>query len=255
MMNTVTQRALQGLCALFLAGQVANARDLVLVAPRGAQGALVELLATYERQSGQHVEAAYLTGGAARNRALHGEDVDIAILQPPYEAVLAAGHVRPASETKIASVPVAVAVRAGAKLPDISTGEAVKRLLLSISSVAYPDPARGTGAGISFEHTLEQLGIAAEVHAKRKHADGGFEAMKMVAEGQVELGLTYQSEMLEPGIRIVGPLPQQISPPTPLMGYVSVECADAEGAQAVLRFLASPAARAVYQAHSMQPIY
>jgi molybdate transport system substrate-binding protein len=247
--------ALPAFCALLLAAQVASARDLVLVAPRGAQGALVELLAGYERQSGHHVEAAYVTGGAARNRALQGDDVDIAILQPPYEPVLAAGHLRPASETKLASVAVAVAVRAGAQLPDISTGEAVKRLLLSVSSLAYPDAARGTGAGISFEHTLEQLGIASEVHAKLKHADGGYEAMKMLAEGEVELGLTYQSEMVEPGIRVVGPLPQAISPPTPLVGYVSAECADAEGAQAVLRFLASPAARAVYRDHGMQPLY
>jgi len=255
MMNTLATRVLQGLCALLLAGQVASARDLVLVAPRGAQGALVELLATYERQSGHHVEAAYVTGGAARNRALQGNDFDIAILQPPYEPVLAAGHLRAASETRMASVPVAVAVRLGAKLPDIGTGEAVKRLLLSVSSVAYPDPARGTGAGISFERTLEQMGIAAEVHAKLKHADGGAEAMKLLAEGQVELGLTYQSEMQDPGIRIVGPLPQDISAPTPLVGFVSAGSADGDGALAVLRFLASPAARAVYQAHDMQPLY
>ncbi len=182
MTNTTMMRTLLGLCALLLAGQVASARDLVLVAPRGAQGALVELLSSYERQSGHHVEAAYVTGGAARTRALQGDDVDIAILQPPYEPVLAAGHLRPASETKLASVAVAVAVRAGAPLPDISTSEAVRRLLLSVASLAYPDAARGTGAGISFERTLGQLGIAAEVHARLKHADGGFEAMKMLAE-------------------------------------------------------------------------
>ena len=152
-------------------------------------------------------------------------------------------------------MPVSVAVRSGASAPDIGTGEAVKRLLLSVSSVSYPDPARGTGAGISFEHTLEQLGIAAEVHAKLKHADGGAEAMRLVADGQVELGLTYQSEMQDPGIRVVGPLPQEISAPTPLVGFVSAECAYGDGALAVLRFLASPAARAVYHAHSMQPLY
>ena len=48
---------------------------------------------------------------------------------------------------------------------------------------------------MSFDATLEKLGIAKEVQAKIKRAQGGAGAMKLVAEGQVEIGLTFLSEM------------------------------------------------------------
>jgi hypothetical protein len=43
--------------------------------------------------------------------------------------------------------------------------------------------------------------------------------MKGAATGEVEIGVTSVSEMNEPGIDIVGPLPQEISTPTTLTGF------------------------------------
>ena len=77
--------------------------------------------------------------------------------------------------------------------------------------------------------------------------------MKMAASGEVEIGLTFLSEMNEPGIDIVGPLPKSISTPTVLVGFVSAHAKDPKAAQSLLDYLSSPEAAAVYKAQGMQP--
>jgi molybdate transport system substrate-binding protein len=56
-----------------------------------------------------------------------------------------------------------------------------------------------------------------------------------------------------PGIDIVGPLPAQISPPTRLEGFVSTHAKDPAAAKALLDYLSSADAAAVYKSHKMEP--
>jgi len=171
----------------------------------------------------------------------------------PCDVMLATGHVIAASETPLATVAVAVAVRKGAPKPDISSPEAVKKTLLAAKSIAYPNAAGGAAAGVSFDETLKKLGIAEQMQPKIKPAQGGAGAMAMAAKGEVEIGLTFMSEMGDPGIDIVGPLPKEISPPTVLVGFVSTHAKDPAAAKALLDYLSSPEAAAVYKAQGMQP--
>jgi ABC-type molybdate transport system substrate-binding protein len=52
---------------------------------------------------------------------------------------------------------------------------------------------------------------------------------------------------------IVGPLPREISTPTTLVGFVSSHAKDPAAANALLAYLSSPAAAAVYKKQGMQP--
>ena len=147
-----------------------------------------------------------------------------------------------------------MAVRKGDPKPDISTPDAVKRLLLAATSIAYPNASGGAAAGVSFEQTLEKLGIAGAMKPKIKPAQGGAGAMALLAKGDVEIGLTFISEIItEPGVEVVGPLPRGISTPTALVGFVSTHAKAPEAAKALLSYLSSPAAAAVYKMFGMQP--
>jgi molybdate transport system substrate-binding protein len=168
--------------------------------------------------------------------------------------VLASPDVDVKSQTPLASVAVAVAVKKGAPKPDISSAAAVKKLLLSAKSVTYPDSKGGAAAGVSFDATLKQMGIADQIDAKIKRAQGGAGAMALVANGSVEIGLTFASEMQDPGIDVVGPLPASISPPTQLVGFVSAHSQHPDVAKALLKFLSGPDAAQVYRAQGMQPL-
>jgi molybdate transport system substrate-binding protein len=233
---------------------VLNAQDeITLIAPGGIRAAIQQLIPEFERHSGYKVKATFGSGLGTKQQVARGEAFDVPIVQPPYPEVLASGNVVGTSAKPLASVAVAVAVRQGAPRPDISTPAAVKRALLAAKAVSYPNASGGAAAGVSFDETLQKLGIAEQMQNKLKRAQGGAGAMKMVASGEADLGLTFMSEMNEPGIDIVGPLPKEISTPTTLVGFVSAHAKNAAAAKALLDYLSSPAAAGAYRAQKMEP--
>jgi hypothetical protein len=167
--------------------------------------------------------------------------------------VLASGHVVASTETLLATVAVAVAARKGDRKPDISTPDAVKRMLLAAKSIAYPNSASGAAAGVSFDQTLKTLGIADQMQPKITRAQGGAGAMALLARGQVDIGLTFLSEITDPGVEVVGPLPREISTPTALVGFVSSHTKVPEAAKALLSYLSSADGAAMYRSFGMQP--
>ena len=167
--------------------------------------------------------------------------------------MLATGHVVAASETPLATVAVAVAVRKGAAKPDIATAQAVRTMLLNAKKVSFPDGARGAAAGVSFEKTLEQLGIADQMQPKLVRVQGGSNAMVVLAKGEVDVGLTFLSEIHDPGVDIVGALPREISTPTALVGFVSTHAKAPAAARALLTYLSSPFVADIYKSLGMVP--
>ena len=81
---------------------------------------------------------------------------DVSILQPPYPEVLASGNVVTSSATPLAGAAVGVGVKQGAAKPDLSTPEAVKRMLLAANSIYYP--AAAGGAALSIPSTPNRPG-------------------------------------------------------------------------------------------------
>ena len=227
--------------------------ETTLIAPGGIRAPLEVLIPRYEKKTGQKVKATYGSGGGTRKQVLNGEAFDVPVIQLPDADVRASGQVVADSVRPLASVAVGLAVPHGAPKPDISTAEALKKLLLSAKSFSYPDPSGGAAAGVSFVDTLNKLGIADPVQSKAKLANGGADAMKKVANGEVEIGFTYVSEMDVQGIDIVGPLPDQASTPTKLEGFVSAHAKDPAAAKALLQYLSSPEAADAYKANRMEP--
>jgi molybdate transport system substrate-binding protein len=227
--------------------------EVTLIAPGGIRAAVEQLIPGFEKKTGHKVKATFGSGLGTKQQVARGEAFDVPIVQPPYPEVLASGYVVASSAKPLASVAVGIAVRQGAPKPDISTPDAVKRTLLAAKSVSYPNAAGGAAAGVSFEATLKKLGIAEQIEPRLKRAQGGANAMAMVAKGEAEIGLTFLSEMGEPGIEIVGALPKEISTPTTLVGFVSSHAHDPAAAKALLDYLSSPEAAAVYKAQHMQP--
>jgi len=233
--------------------QSAVDEEITLIAPGGIRAALEQLIPNFERKTGNKVRATFGSGGGTKDLVVRGGAFDVPIVQPPYPEVLASGNVVAESATPLATVTVGVAVRQGAPKPDISTPDAVKRMLLAAKSISYPNAANGAAAGVSFNESLKKLGISEQMQPKIKLAQGGAGAMEAVAKGEVEIGLTFLSEMNQPGIDVVGPLPREVLTPTALVGFVSSHAKDPAAAKALLEYLASPEAAPVYRAHGMQP--
>ena len=231
----------------------AQAAEITLIGPGGVRAAAEELIPGFEKKTGNKVKATFGSGLGTKAQVTKGDVFDVVIAQPPYPELLASGNVVVTSATPLATVAVGIAVKKGAKKPDISTPDAVKKALLGAKSVSYPDAKGGAAAGVSFLETLKKMGIADQMQATLKPAQGGAGAMKMAATGEAEIGLTFMSEMEDPGVDIVGPLPTQISELTKLVGFVHVKAKDPAAAKALLEYLSSPVAAAVYKKLGMQP--
>ncbi len=255
-MNFLTYRlSLSTLAAIALVNAPAvRAAEITLIAPGGIRAALEELIPQFETQTGNTVKATYGSGAGTKTQVIKGDRFDVPVVQLPLAPVRASGQVDAATETPLATVAVGVAVRDGEPKPDISTADAVKKLLLGATSIAFPNAADGAAAGVSFESTLQKLGIVDEMRPKIRPVRGGAGAMRLLAKGDVEIGLTFVSEIItEPGVEAVGPLPKDISPPTALVAYVSAHTQEPAAAKALVAFLSSPTAAAVYKARGMEP--
>ena len=144
---------------------------------------------------------------------------------------------------------VGLAVRAGARKPDISSLEALKRSLLAADSVAH---SKQGASGLYFAGLLERLQLADRLK-KRVIVEKGPVAAR-VASGEVELGAQLLCELAPvAGIDIVGPLPAEVQKYYAFAAAVMQGGKNQDEAQAFLGFLRSEPVRAAMRKNLLEP--
>lgn len=247
--------SIPALILILFSPNVVRAQEVSLIAPGGMRCPVDKMKPDFEKAIGHPVKATIGSGGATHKQVVAGEPFDVPVVQPPYQDVIASGNVIAPTETPLASVPMMVVVKKGNPRPDISTPDAVKKSLLAAKSISYPDGAGGAGgaAGVSFDATQKQLGIYDDMKPKIKRIQG-VSLMKLVTNGDVEMAITFASEIgNDPGVDVVGQLPTSISTPTALVGFVSAHATSPDAAKALLKYLSGPQAAAAYKACGMTP--
>src|SRR5579884_4071871 len=140
---------LASLAVLLLLPAGANAAEVRVMISGGLTASFNALVPEFEKQTGNKVVVAYgpsmgTTTNAIPVRLERGEPADVLIMVGYALGDLAKkGKVVEASRVDLVKSPIAIAVKAGAPKPDISTSDAVKRALLAAKSVAYSDSASG----------------------------------------------------------------------------------------------------------------
>jgi len=160
--------------------------------------------------------------------------------------------------TIIARSLIGVAVRAGQPKPDVGSVDAFVRTLRDAQSIACADPAFATASGLYLVDLFDRLELTAELTPKLRlvGAAGGAPIVvcATVADGSAELGIQQIAEIVAvPGVDLVGPLPPAIQQVTEFAGAVAVAAANPGFAREFVGYCASPAARAVIEAHGMEP--
>ena len=190
-------------------------------------------------------------GVDAARRVVAGEAFDVVILaSDAIDKLMTAGHLRPGSKVDWVHSGVAVAVPAGAPLPDLSSEDAVRAAVLAAPSISLSTGPSGVALGKLFE----RWGIAEQIAPRMVQARPGVPVGSLVAKGEVALGFQQLSELLHvQGIQIVGPLPPTIQITTTFSAGVGALSQQVDAARSLLAYLASPAAADAKRKQGMTP--
>lgn len=230
-------------------------RELSVFSTIAVQSALEELTPQFEVANGVRLLVTWNTAPVLVKRLQGGETADVLILnRAGIDTMIREGRVLARSEVTLASSATAIAIKAGAVRPDISTPEALKRTLLAARTISYTDPSAGGASGIYFAKLLERLGIAEAVNAKTRFPPPAGLSGDFLLTGEADLAVQQIPELLQvPGIEIVGPLPGDLHMVTVFVAGIEARTLQGEVAEALIDFLRTDIARDVFRAKGLDP--
>jgi len=166
--------------------------------------------------------------------------------------LIAAGKVIAGSRAEIGSAGLAVAVRSGVAKPDISSVDALKRVLLAAKAVAFP--AHGA-SGLYFIGLVERLGLAAQMQGKLKPM-AAEDCVEVVARGEADMVVVVATRIVGvAGVVVVGPIPEELQTKIGFSAGLSAGTEQPDTAQALIAFLSAPAAAAKLRKNGVDPAH
>ena len=240
---------------LFFVMSEARAVELRVLATGSMAEPLKELGEEFTHKTGHTLTFSLGTTGVVLNKLKGGEKADVIVISAEAaDALQKDGRLIAATRADVANSLLGVAVKKGAAAPDISTPDAFKRAVQGARSISYPDPSLGATSGVYIESLFRNLGIADEAKTKTTVKPIGAQVADAVAKGDIELGLTFLSELVpNKGVTVVGPFPNAIQNPTLYTAGVMSDSANADAARALVAFITSAAAAPVLQAAGVAP--
>lgn len=239
---THVRRPLLLLLCLLLQAQ-ARPTEIIVMTSGTFTAAHLELAPEYERSSPVKLTTAATTMGVGAESIpsrMQREAVDVVIIAAEsLDELIKSGRVLADSRVDLGRSRIGMAVRAGARKPDIGSVAGLKQALVNASSVALSSSVSGDYFS---KELFPRLGIAEQMAPKTKRIVGE-RVGAVVARGEAEIGFQQMSELLPiAGIDVVGPLPAEVQRVTVFAAGVAAHSKHPDLARAYIRFLASPAA-------------
>ena len=223
-----------------------------IISSMATRSLLAELSAAWMQAGGVPVAVESVGGLDAAKRIESGEAFDGVVLAAgAIEKLAASGHVVSGSRTGLVRSSVAVAVRAGSVLPDISTEAALRQAVIAAPTVGY-----STGpSGVAIMALFERWGMPQSLASKFVQTPPGVPVGSLVARGEVALGFQQLSELMHlEGIAVVGTLPEPVAITTVFSSAICSASTEQQYTADFFAFVASPGAAEVKQRHGMTPI-
>jgi molybdate transport system substrate-binding protein len=243
--------------ALFCLAQtaLASAADIKVFSTIGVQAALEELAPKFEKATGNKLAITWGTAAMLVKRVQGGESADLYVLtKQGFDALAKEGKASASPDALFASSGMAMVVKKGAAKPDISTPEKYKATLLNAKSIAYSNPAAGGVSGVFFAKTLDRMGIAEQMKEKSKHPPAGGKTANLVVSGEAELAVQQEPEVISvAGVDIVGAPPGDLNNVVMYFAGPAAGSAHKDAGDALVRFLHTPEAQAVFKKRGLKP--
>ena len=224
---------------MLLTGEATSA-DIRVFSGGAPREVLRQLAPEFERATGHRVEFTFQLVTEIQRKLAAGEKADVILLPVPLIATMEKTlPLRTEGRIVLARVGIGVIVRQGTTPPDISTAEAVRKMLLNARAIAWSDPSTPVGGHLN--RAIAQLGIADKVRPKlilKAAIHGGAE---LVAKGEADFGLYLISEVqMAKGITLVGLLPPPLQSFVVYGTAVPTYNATPDAALAFVKFISDP---------------
>ena len=228
-----------------------QAAELKILAGGALTAVLGEIGPQFERYSGHKVIIQFGATPELIKLAMSGAPFDLGFVPiDVFKDVAARTRFAAAPTINIARVGFGVAVRSGARMPDVSTPDALKKTLLTAKSITLlPESA----AGAYVLKVFERLGIGEAMKAKTVSQTVPAQITQAVAKGDAELGVFLVNVLMAPGVELAGPFPGDLQQDLVFTAAVAADSKAVEAAKAFISYLATPAATAIIKAKGMTP--
>ena len=229
------------------------AADIKVLSAGAVEPGLHAFAEQVKRDSGHVLNIQFNTAPQIAKRLAAGEVYDILILPlAAIEQAVKVGKVIPETRVPVGRVGAGIIVRSSAVTPNVATVEDLKQALLGADSVVY----NTASTGLYLDKLFGRLGILDQLKPKTTRYPNGAPVMEHVINGkgnEIGFGAITEISMYEPqGLKLAGPLPAEVQNYTSYEAAVMIGAASAAAARAVLRQLATPAAKAIFSAKGVE---
>jgi molybdate transport system substrate-binding protein len=176
------------------------------------------------------------------------------VMAPPaaVDREIKEGRLVADSRVPVGRVGAGILVRTGAPLPDVSTVDALKKALLAADSVVY----NTASSGIYLDKLFAKRGILDQIKPKATRYANGASVMEHVIKGkgsEIGFGAITEIKLYEgKGLKLVGPLPAEVQNYTTYEAALMTGAPSADAARAVLKYLATPAAKQIFVSRGVE---
>ncbi len=235
--------------ALMLA-HAAQAAEIKVLCTGAARPAYEQLKPEFERATGHRLVTEFGLPPALIKKIDAAEPFDVLILSTDLKALIERGKLAADSRTVLGRYGIGIAIPQGAPKPDVSTVDAFKRALLGAKAIA----TSGEGSSGRYVLTLlDRLGITEQVKPKIKSGGPGT-AAQFVARREVDFAVIGRPPIIGvAGVEWAGLIPAELQNWLLFTAGLSATAKEPEAGRALLKFLASPAAMAVYKTKGLEP--
>ena len=205
---------------------------------------LAELGGEWNRRGGDEAAFESVGGVDALARVRDGEPFDVVVLaDEAIESLAAVGRVVVDSRVALVRSDVVVAVRRGARRPDIGSEDALREALRGARTIGH-----STGpSGVALRRLLARWNVDAD---RLVQAPPGTPVAALLARGDADVGFQQRSELIHAvGVDVIGAMPPGLEIVTTFSGAVCTASTRPERARALLDFLGSPATDAARSRH------
>ncbi len=229
-----------------------NPTTIRLLSAGSVEPGLVATVSAYNAQGGAQAGITWSTTPVIRRRIAGGEVYDIVIApDAAMDDFTRLQKVAGDSRVPVGRVGVGVFARDDVAEPDISSVDALARVVLDAESVVF----NRASSGLYVESLLKTLGLYEQIRGKTKRFDNGPAMMDRLMHGkgrEIAFGAIIEILMFrDQGLKLAGPLPPEVQHWTDYAAAPMVAASNAAGARSFLDYLASAPAKALFAAHGI----